>query len=119
MNNDQQQQVILRAIGALSEQVTTYKKESDTRHEQTLEAINLLATQMDRRFDAVDIRFGKVENRLDSVEGRLDGLESNMATRDYVDRRFTRLENKFDKLTSVLVNNEVLSTNDYETIATV
>ncbi|HJN84819.1 MAG TPA: hypothetical protein QF873_00695 [Patescibacteria group bacterium] len=68
-------------------------------------AVQQLATQMDTRFDAVDARFG-------ALEGRVSNLEGGMITRDYFDRRMTKVENKVDKVATLLYRKEIFTTDD-------
>lgn len=79
-------------------------------------AVERLATELRRRFDAVDTRFDAVDSRLerveakfDAVEGRIDSVDARFGTvlarfdgsdarLERMDVRFTRLERNVDRI---------------------
>lgn len=94
---------------------------------ETLEAIQFLATHMDERFSEMDRkmdeRFAQVDQRFDKLEGRVGHIESVMVTKEYLDDKLAdlrggsvvsaRKENrKLDALVDILHKHHVLE--DYE-----
>jgi len=62
-------------------------KKKDTSIDDLADAINALATTMEKRFDGVDKRFDGVDKRFDGVDKRFDG----------VDKRFESIDKRFDR----------------------
>lgn len=100
----------------------------DERQTETLEAIQLFSTEVDRRFnesdkrmdkievsvDKLEKRIGGVEIRVGSIETRMGGIENRMVTNEYLDdklfalradliRMAKRAEKRFEQLLEELV----------------
>jgi len=57
-------------------------KKKDTSIDDLADAINALATTMEKRFDEVDKRFDGVDKRFDGVDKRFDGVDKRFDQQD-------------------------------------
>ena len=85
------------------------------------EAVQLLATQMDERFNQVDKRF-------DRLEGRVGKIEATMVTKDYLDEKLHDLrgdlivmmrkeDTKLNTLADILHKRDVITDNDIKKLS--
>ncbi len=77
MEKDDKQE-ILSAIAEISKEVKILSNKVDTNHEEAMDAIHMLSSSTDERFNAVD--------------HQISGIRNEMVTKDYLDRRFANQE---------------------------
>jgi predicted nuclease with TOPRIM domain len=101
---------VVKAVETQGQQMTrlheTLSKRVDSQFTEALEAVHLLATQMEKRFsifngrfDSLEGRFDTLEGRFDTLEGRVERVESQMVTKTYLDDKLADLRGDLTLLT--------------------
>src|SRR3989338_99253 len=114
---------VVAQISQLSKQLADFANATlarfaqiDHRHTELREAINVLSTDTDERFNRVDERFGKMDERFGKmderfgkIEGRIGNIENSMVTKHDLNDKFSDLRGqliidgkKTDRLIDVL-----------------
>ena len=107
---------VVAQISQLSKQLADFANATlarfaqiDDRHTELMEAINVLSTDTDERFNRVDERFGKMDERFGKIEGRIGNIENSMVTKHDLNDKFSDLRGqliidgkKTDRLIDVL-----------------
>ena len=85
---DDVQEIVNKAVGDLSEIITSLATNMDERFQQVDERFQ----QVDERFQQVDERFNQVDERFDRIEGKLTSLEKGQREmREWLERIDARL----------------------------
>lgn len=77
-------------------------------NKEILEAIQMLATKMDKRFDRLEQRMDRMEQRMDNLEKKVDAIQEEVA--DLKEWR-TTVDERLDHLVGI---EEVTMANCYE-----
>lgn len=68
-------------VDVLETRFDSLETKVETLHNEAMEAIHLLSSSTDERFDAV-------ENTLETLGDKIDRFRAEMPTKDYIDRKF-------------------------------
>lgn len=73
-----------------------------------LDAMNVFATDVEKRFTKIETRLAKVETTLVKVESRVTKVESTMVTKDHLDQKIATLIGRTNRKTEALVEQLVV-----------
>lgn len=85
----------MKNMSLTSQDLEQIKSIVETSQSQTIEVIQELATEMDRRFEQVDKRFEQIDKRFDSIESRLTSVEKELVK---VNQKLAILESRISNL---------------------